>query len=59
MKHHPTGVTIADKNVWSAHAAEIGKLHAIAVDDIDKGSIFMFKPKMSWHVICEWKLQKW
>merc|ERR1719447_1152132 len=36
LKHHPTGITIADRNIWSAHAAEIGKLHAIAVDDIDK-----------------------
>jgi len=36
LKHHPTGITIADRNVWSAHAAEIGKLHAIPVNDIDK-----------------------
>ena len=37
LKNHPTGITIADKNIWSAQAAEIGKLHAIPVDDIDKG----------------------
>lgn len=37
MKNHPTGITIADRHVWSAHAAEIGKLHAIPVNDIDKG----------------------
>lgn len=36
LKNHPTGITMANKNVWSAHAAEIGKLHAIPVDDIDK-----------------------
>ena len=39
LKDHPTGITIADKNIWSAHAAEIGKLHAIPVDDIDKGTV--------------------
>ena len=30
---------MADKNIWSAHAAEIGKLHAIPVDNIDKGTV--------------------
>ena len=29
---------MADKNIWSAHAAEIGKLHAIPVDNIDQGN---------------------
>ena len=41
LKDHPTGITMADKNIWSAHAAEIGKLHAIPVDDIDKGTIIL------------------
>lgn len=39
LKDHPTGITMADKNIWSAHAAEIGKLHAIPVDNIDQGTV--------------------
>ena len=37
LKDHPTGLTLADKNLWSEHAAQIGKLHTVKVDNIDKG----------------------
>jgi len=43
LKDHPTGITMADKNIWSAHAAEIGKLHAIPVDNIDKERYTTYK----------------
>ena len=43
LKDHPTGITMADKNIWSAHAAEIGKLHAIPVDKIDKGTVTQYQ----------------
>ena len=49
LKNHPTGITIADKNIWSAQAAEIGKLHAIPVDDIDKGKIISKKSEAMIH----------
>lgn len=43
LKDHPTGITMADKNIWSAHAAEIGKLHAIPVDNIDQGTVTKYQ----------------
>ena len=38
LKDHPTGLTLADKKLWSEHAAQIGKLHTVKVDNIDKGN---------------------
>ena len=48
LKDHPTGITMADKNIWSAHAAEIGKLHAIPVDNIDQGNGVKFPSKIEY-----------
>jgi len=36
LKDHPTGLTLADKKLWTEHAAQIGKLHTVKVDNIDK-----------------------
>jgi len=46
LKDHPTGLTLADKNLWTEHAAQIGKLHTVKVDNIDKGIFVYFLKAM-------------